>query len=261
MAKKQVQEQSGSMVANPNVVKGAMQPEASKTAKVKSNRAKASGKGVTVSYEGQGVKDANRMFAAENAADAERCAVLMGLEYFAKFGWGQTEGKRRKFGEATETYFAGWKKVKESLPEAQQGALQVRISEARRVMGAFLTIGNVAVNAILEGQGTYHKKIAALPKIDGTAATPRAPKAKEDKSQIAALAQAEKEQRVQIVAKFTDKDIAEVLGGLTEPQLVSACHALASRLTVTKDKALHHLGEILRKEMAALDAEAAKAVA
>ncbi len=222
---------------------------AAATAKRASNRDKASGKGVTKDYSSLGHADAKVIWDAEEQAGKTQCEVLLHLAQFAPLGWGESTGKKRNFADATESYFNGWAKYRADLPKAKQASFGTRMSEARRVMAAYITKGVDFMNDLLKGPGTYGQKVNSLPTITGrepqpggrtkkTGSTPQVPATVPGTTNVPTTgtqAGEQQPQRISAAAQYTDAEYAAIVGAATEPQLRALCHAIVVRLMASGD--------------------------
>lgn len=232
------------------------------------SRQKGKVKGVTKDYSGEGERDCKIMVTIDRAADQERVKLLKGLEFYARGGYGESAGKKLKFNPVAESYFAGWNKFRDAQPEATKAAITIRISEARRVCNGYIVKNKAYMDALLDGPGSYHQKVMALPTMTsggqgknntrGTATTPTAQSPAVTTEALATLSKAEQAQRVVIVAKFTATEIGAMVSGLTEAQLPATINALAIRLAASKDKAFKELGKQIHAYMNADAATQAK---
>lgn len=247
---------------------GMPSPLLSSTQEPKAGKSRQKGKvkGVTKDYSGEGERDCRIMVSIDRTADQERVKLLKGLEFYARGGYGESAGKKLKFNPTAESYFAGWNKFRDAQPEATKAAITIRISEARRVCNGYIVKNKAYMDALLDGPGSYHQKVMALPTMTsggqgknntrGAAATPATPA--QTTESIATLSKAEQAQRVVIVAKFTPAEIGGMVAGLTEPQLPATINALAIRLAASKDKAFRELGKQMHAYMNADAASQAK---
>jgi hypothetical protein len=236
-----------------------------RSSKARSQRDKAAGKGVKRDWSPQGAKDAAMIWTADRSADTEKVKVLRTLSMFAAFGYGESTGKKQVFHEQTESYFNGWKKYKDSLPEAEQASFGVRYSEARRILNGYIVKGTKYMDDLLSGPGTYHQKVNSLPTMTGggQGKGTRKGKAKADDKgdNVGAMSKAEGEQRIAFIAKFTEKEIGEVIANLPESQLRALTHAVAIRLAASSDPVSKAIGATMTKLLSEVEISEAKETA
>lgn len=238
------------------------------TTKTQSKREKAQGKGIGRNWAKMGEDDGRYLVAVENTAAGERIKVFKHLAIFAPFGFGEKKGKNKvvPFSDQAESYFDGLNKYVGTLEKSVQASMRNRVSEAKRVLAAYINMGVDEVDAILDGEGSYHFKIGKFPSRTG-AQQPREEKpkaaAKTDKPATLAEVSAmdDKQQRTEF-AKFTAKEIGNMVAGLPDGQLLVLIHALKLRLSASKDKSLKALAKVITewdKSDAITDANAKRA--
>lgn len=206
------------------------------------------------SWESEGQADAAAVYAAYNEAGALKVERLMSMGgLFHQLGWGESKGKKRKFHPQTESYFQGWTKFRDSLPEARQRSMNPRISEARRVMAGYLEHGKDHMDKLLSDKSMgYNAKIQSLkPRIERAADTS---KDKDEKPTVATLKETQDAtKRIQLVAEFKAGELGEIATGLTAEQFPVMAHALRLRALQFKDKACQIIGKALEKALAEVD--------